>query len=307
MFHPDGTHHTIIPSPSPNQMADSITGLSLPTSHYDPLVALQSGSQTHSPLFCMPGAGASASSLLELALSFPSSLPVYVLQSRGLTNPQLPPYVSVEEAARDYLKTIRQTQPKGPYHLLGHSFGGWIAFEIALQLQAQGEQVADLILIDTEAPTPQGCKPESFNRIGTLMELINIYNMMLRQPLPLTQQDFEGQDHSEQLQYLHQALVSSRLFTANSPISLLQGIVQVMHANLNTCYTPRTNYDGRVHLINAKEENIDEAQAHARQWKTYVTELSMMRVSGNHITMLSIPNVEPFIAALWQELNYPKG
>nr|WP_269749532.1 non-ribosomal peptide synthetase [Xenorhabdus lircayensis] len=307
MIHPiGGTHHTIMQPPLLNQMADSMTELLLPTSTYDPLVIIQSGSQAHSPLFCMPGAGASASSLLELALSFPSSLPVYVLQSRGLTDPQLPPHISVEGTARDYIKTIRQIQPEGPYHLLGHSFGGWIAFEIALQLQAEGEQVADIILIDSEAPDPQGCVPKSLNRIETLMKLIEIYNMILSEPLPLTRQDFEGKDHSEQLQYLHQALVRAGLFTAHSPISLLQGVVQVMQANLNTCYTPRTRYNGHVHLINAKEGDIEETRTHANQWKAYDAQLSTMLVSGNHMTMLSIPNVEPFVTELWQKLDYIK-
>ncbi|WP_416776026.1 alpha/beta fold hydrolase [Xenorhabdus budapestensis] len=266
---------------------------------YNPLVTIKSGSRTGSPFFCIPGAGASAFSLLELALSLPPSLPVYALQSRGLADPKLPPHSSVNVMARDYIQTIRQVQPTGPYHLLGHSFGVWVAFEIALQLLEQGEQIADLILIDTEAPDPQGCKSKSFDRIETLMELIKIYNMILNQPLPLTRKDFEEQSESEQLQYLYQELIRSGLFTTHSSISLLQGIVQVMQANLNTCYTPHTHYNGLVHLINAKEEDMQETQGHITRWKTHVTQLNTMLAPGNHMTMLSMPNVKIFINALW--------
>lgn len=37
---------------------------------------------------------------------------------------------------------LRSVQPKGPYFLGGWSFGGWVAFEMAQQLQNSGEEVA---------------------------------------------------------------------------------------------------------------------------------------------------------------------
>jgi nonribosomal peptide synthetase DhbF len=49
----------------------------------------------------------------------------------------------------DYLDQIRNIQPGGPYHLLGWSFGGLVAFDIASRLQLQGEQVALLTLIES--------------------------------------------------------------------------------------------------------------------------------------------------------------
>jgi pimeloyl-ACP methyl ester carboxylesterase len=48
----------------------------------------------------------------------------------------------------DYCRRIREAQPQGPYHLLGWSLGGPIAMDIAARLEAQGEQVAFLGLID---------------------------------------------------------------------------------------------------------------------------------------------------------------
>ena len=57
--------------------------------------------------------------------------------------------------AADYIKEIRSIQESGPYHLLGWSFGGNVAQEMAVQLQDQGEQVAALIIMDAY---PQGPK-----------------------------------------------------------------------------------------------------------------------------------------------------
>ncbi|MDC9595329.1 thioesterase domain-containing protein [Xenorhabdus anantnagensis] len=305
VLHPiGGTHLSIMHPPLLNQIVDSITENLRVVPSFDPHVIIQQGSQSVSPLFCVPGAGASPSSLLELALSFPQQLPVYALQARGFTIEHNFPYTSVEGAARAYIQNIRQIQPHGPYHLLGHSFGGWIAFEMALQLQAEGERVSDLILIDTDEPNQQDSVPKSVNRIEALMELIDIYNMILEQPLPLSKQDFDGLTSDEQIQLLHNALVKAGLFPAKTPISLLQGVIRVMQANLNTGYIPRTRYEGLVHLINAEKGNLDERKTRETQWSLHATELNTMLVPGNHMTMLSCPQIEQWLSGLWQKLDY---
>jgi thioesterase domain-containing protein len=51
--------------------------------------------------------------------------------------------------ARDCLEAIRSVQPTGPYQLLGWSFGGLVAHEVAVRLQAAGEQVGSLTLLDS--------------------------------------------------------------------------------------------------------------------------------------------------------------
>jgi thioesterase domain-containing protein len=50
--------------------------------------------------------------------------------------------------AAEYIEQIRSVQKSGPYHLLGWSFGGIAAHEIAVQLQAEGERVGALIVMD---------------------------------------------------------------------------------------------------------------------------------------------------------------
>jgi thioesterase domain-containing protein len=54
--------------------------------------------------------------------------------------------------ATDYIEQIRSVQPAGPYYLLGWSFGGIPGHEIAVQLQAAGEEIAALIIMDAYPP-----------------------------------------------------------------------------------------------------------------------------------------------------------
>lgn len=58
----------------------------------------------------------------------------------------------VPELASGYIEVIRREQPSGPYRILGHSFGGLIAYEVARQLLAAGERVEHLFLVDTWLP-----------------------------------------------------------------------------------------------------------------------------------------------------------
>ncbi|MGC9501628.1 amino acid adenylation domain-containing protein, partial [Streptomyces sp. WG7] len=106
---------------------------------------------TRPPLFCVhPWAGLSWP-YAGLLRSLGEDRPLYGLQARGLARDE-EPSASVGEMAEDYLARIREVQPEGPYHLLGWSFGGLVAHEMAVRLREAGEEVALLALLDAYPP-----------------------------------------------------------------------------------------------------------------------------------------------------------
>ncbi|NUL36777.1 amino acid adenylation domain-containing protein [Kosakonia sacchari] len=278
-----GTHLSIMQPPFLAQLARQMTADLLPRSSSHPVVVMQEGADCEMPLFCIPGAGASAFSFLELVGLLPAKLPVYALQARGLTDVKTMPHLSIEETARDYICAMRERQPFGPYHLIGHSFGGWIAFEIALQLQAQGETVASLIIIDSRSP---GIKPP-VSHLGAVMKLISIYNLMLNRELPITEDALLGMEPHQRLICLHQLLIEAGVYTRNTPLSLLAGVFHVLYANLNTSYIPRERYLGVLHSINAQEANGAEREQREAVWREYATQFTTLLSPGNHMTMLT--------------------
>lgn len=78
--------------------------------------------------------------------------PLYGLQAKGL-NGEGEPLQTVEDMASVYIQEIKDHQPEGPYYIGGFSFGGYVAFEMARQFNAQGQQVALLVILDTPAST----------------------------------------------------------------------------------------------------------------------------------------------------------
>ena len=61
------------------------------------------------------------------------------------------PYTLKDQVA-NYVQHIREIQPTGPYYIAGFCFFGLLAFEVAAQLEALGETVAFVGLIDTYCP-----------------------------------------------------------------------------------------------------------------------------------------------------------
>ncbi len=109
------------------------------------------GSDAATPFFMVAGMFGNIMNLRQLAQRVGPDRHFYGLQARGLFGDDKP-HDSFAEAARDYLVEIRQIQPHGPYLLGGFSGGGLIALEMARQLRASGEEVAQLVMLDTPLP-----------------------------------------------------------------------------------------------------------------------------------------------------------
>jgi pimeloyl-ACP methyl ester carboxylesterase len=103
------------------------------------------------PFFCIHGLGGEVLSFRELAMHLGAEQPFYGLQPQGLDGKQ-PLHNRIEDMATQYIREIQTLQPQGPYFLGGYSFGGIVAFEMAQQLQRQGQKVALLAMLDSSLP-----------------------------------------------------------------------------------------------------------------------------------------------------------
>ena len=103
---------------------------------------------TRPPLFLMHSLEGEIGPYYNLANRLPLDQPVFGVQApkERLT--------SIEEMAQRYLDEIRAHQPHGPYWLGGFCIGGFLAYEMARRLSADGHEVAPLVLFDCLAPGP---------------------------------------------------------------------------------------------------------------------------------------------------------
>jgi amino acid adenylation domain-containing protein len=136
---------TLFQAPTVAQLAAIIERTGTPA--WSTLVPIQpNGSKP--PFFCVHARGGNVLEFYDLARHLGTDQPFYGLQSQGLDQ-QSDPHTRVVDMAAHYIKEIREVQPRGPYYLGGRSLGGTIAFEMACQLEASGEEVALVALLDT--------------------------------------------------------------------------------------------------------------------------------------------------------------
>lgn len=102
-------------------------------------------------IFYLPGVGGHTLNFYHLANSMTIPLSQYGLNLPGLDGAR-PILHSIEAMASYFITQITAVQPKGPYYLCGFSMGGTIAYEMALQLNRQGQKVAFLAVLGTPAP-----------------------------------------------------------------------------------------------------------------------------------------------------------
>jgi oxalate---CoA ligase len=112
------------------------------------LALRRNGSRT--PFFCFPASAQDPYYLRHFSKSLDADQPFFVVCHADPTRGKR--LLSVEELASSAVETIRGQCPEGPYILGGHCYGGVIAYEAALQLMSQGQQIECLVLFDAATP-----------------------------------------------------------------------------------------------------------------------------------------------------------
>ena len=142
------------------------------------LVTLRAGVKAE-PLFCFHPAGGGVSAYHHLSKELIGNYPIYGIESRAVGNAHIE-HPSIDSKAAEYAELIQQKQRKGPYFLLGWSFGGAVALTTASILEKEKKKIAFLGLLD---PWPQNVSSQSPSR--------SFFNL-----LKTIWQDFQPEDRS---------------------------------------------------------------------------------------------------------------
>jgi acetoacetyl-CoA synthetase len=144
---------TIFYAPTIAALAALLELPSLP--RFSPFVPLKPGSQMP-PILIAHGVGGRAS-FGKLAKHIRTAHPVYGIQARGVDGLE-PPFDRIEDMVASYLDALNQLQPQSSCILIGYSFGGLIALEMAQRLSEAGKNVPLLVLVDSY-PHPRYLAP----------------------------------------------------------------------------------------------------------------------------------------------------
>ncbi|QLE43120.1 amino acid adenylation domain-containing protein [Nostoc sp. C052] len=255
-------------------------------SSWSSLVEIQpNGSQP--PFYCIHGLGGEVLCFRELALHLGSEQPFYGLQPQGLDGKQ-PFHTRVEDMATHYIQEIKTLQPNGPYFLGGYSFGGVVAFEMARQLQEQGEQVGILVLFDS-------CRLGYSWRAPFLKRVfLHLTNIVKQGPIYLWQKIVRWSYWRKQhLQNTYNRYLEGVLSLPETDKHLKSIDANIQAGNEYT-FLP---YVGQAILLRTEDQNRDEAIGTQYDpqfgWGELVAGgLDIHYVPGSHLDLLNEPNVQ---------------
>jgi len=265
-----------------------------------PLVTLrETGNMT--PLYLVHPAGGGVMPYYDLARHFGPDRKIYGLQFQGFTN-RGRDYVPVEEMAAHYIKAIQKAQPQGPYLLGGWSLGGTIAFEMAKQLQSQGQSIPKTLILDMRAPiktTRVGSVSKSeTDALVTLGKKLEVYT---GRQFQVSEESLEGLSQDEQLDYFVAQMKARNMIPEEVDAAWLRAFLEIYENNVNAvqAYTPGV-YSGSVILFRGKDGLPEVEQEYpeiysdeALGWRSVVSgEVTVHQVPGNHLSMISAQNVQ---------------
>ena len=280
------------------------------------LVPLQVG-DSKPPLFLIPPGATTVLHYAPLLHYLDSDQSVYGLEYLGMDGKDFP-HTCVEDMATHYIKEMQTLQPEGPYFLVGRCFGGIVAFEVAQQLWAQGQQVALLGILDTlrppgyadyaETPTQSAASPSDKSSASKAQKSAN--HPPSKKPgyyfSRLTQRLQQGEllsTVSSRLQHKTLNLldrVHARARKQQFIFPYLQKIIfSSLSQELRIDYTFRAQkkarkdyvaevYPGKITLFN----NSEFAPASRDGWAALAGDgLECRQVPGDHVTMFREPNI----------------
>lgn len=125
-------------------LASVLAQPSLP--RFSPFAKIKDG-DTMPPIFIAHGLAGTVE-FFKLARHIRTPNPVYGIQAKGIDGLG-EPLDRVEDMAAYYFDAFEDVWPRGPYLLIGYSFGGLVALEMAQRLLAKGREVALMALVDT--------------------------------------------------------------------------------------------------------------------------------------------------------------
>ncbi|MFF7385292.1 amino acid adenylation domain-containing protein [Streptomyces griseoluteus] len=251
---------------------------------------------TGRPTFCVAPVGGTAFCYLDLARSLPGDGPVHGLQSIGV-EPGEQPLTSIAEIAAAHLATARAAQPEGPLRLVGWSFGGLVAYEMARQCADSGAEVELLALIDPALPPAllPGTARSGEEEPEVIAAYLSFLDRLHEVDMAVDVAELTAMTPAGRRQELVTRLRDAQLVPADATAGEGLRLFEVFRANWRALgdYRP-TPYPGRALIFSADDAARDErAAAAVRQWLRLCTgDTTALSLAGDHYAAVKAPNTD---------------
>ena len=249
------------------------------------------------PFFCVHPGGGNVLCYRELANHLGLEQPFYGLQARGVDQNQVS-HTRIEDMAAYYIEAVRSIQSDGPYLLGGWSMGGVVAYEMAQQLEAQGQQVALLALMDAR-PVNSVEAAAAWDDITLLINFARDLGLAV-DGLKLSADELTKLNSEELLSYVLQRAVEAGIVPQDIQLAHVRRLFEVFKLNVQAMqrYRPQPSSTS-VTLLKAGEQGSVETPDETMGWGALTSgEVEIHTVPGSHFTIVR----EPYVRSLAEQL-----
>jgi thioesterase domain-containing protein/acyl carrier protein len=232
------------------------------------------------PLFLAHPAGGQALCYHDLARRLGPDQPVYAFQAPGLDGFE-PPFTRIEALAERYCRELRDIQPAGPYQIAGWSFGGNLAYEMACQLEAYGNEVAFLGVIDASADMPVDAAGDDYGH-QVMLAFAEMHGLALDEVWHSLTPDRQLEFLIDRAKELHLVPPDFGQEQAQWQFEVLLAHNQAMRA-----FVPR-RFNGAVTLFKAEDWRSSNETG---GWST-TARVEIVPIIGTHLTLIYEPHVK---------------
>jgi amino acid adenylation domain-containing protein len=247
------------------------------------------------PFFCVHPVGGSVFCYADLARALGRKRPFYGLQAPApgvFSEDALDESgATIEQIASLYIRDIQRVRRRGPYLLGGWSMGGLIAFEIARQLNQQGESVGTLVLFDTYLPPQDREIIDERDELPIPIRFAADMSRLIGKDQVDLQEQFLSLDVHQQRAMLLDALKRDGVLAEDAPGEEMDRLLTVFKRNSMAVdrYRLRRGKQ-RIILFRTAKANVPEQLAQQwRRWAAGGVELCL--TPGDHYDMLKRPHV----------------
>jgi non-ribosomal peptide synthetase component F/thioesterase domain-containing protein/NRPS condensation-like uncharacterized protein len=242
---------------------------------------------TSAPLFMIHGVGGNVLNFYDLAKELGLSQPVYGVEAQSLQTNSIP-LTALEDLAAYYVREVRKVQPFGPYNFLGYSYGGFVAFEMARQLQLANERVELLGMLDTPV-WRHGLREDRGTLAIVGRQLLAVWSPFFHRLRPCTPMEIFDGIKSSILRSFYTYIASRSI-----PIPTLLRSVYHINSFAAVNYVPK-KYDGKVTMLRASGEKGPRDLG----WGRFTTQpVEVFEIPGAHLQVLSDGNMPKVIESL---------
>ncbi|KAI9376048.1 hypothetical protein BJX61DRAFT_539214 [Aspergillus egyptiacus] len=251
-------------------------------------------------LFLIPdgfGSGAVFSAVGPL-LNRVKDVSVYALNSPFLhSRPDSDEVLTIEELAATYVAEIKRRQPEGRYLLGGYSVGGVLAFEVARQLLEDDNEIEKLFLIDTACPTFVRDFPDALVQFLDSIEQVSVANGSELRANRRGQ--LLASDHFLLARQQIRKYQVRRLPGRNMPQVVLFSAREGIN-KLDQMARPMVLAGEQTAMNWFLDDRTDEGSF---GWDEFLDTVKVVRVNGNHFSMMLPPMISGWGAELARLLD----